>query len=339
MPESSSPDMVLITHAHIDHSNAVPMLMRHDTGRLSHIFAPAKVINRLREYAQLSFSMKVDYDLEVPPHYCTPPRIFSNDGEPVYAPWEETKRRWRPVEGGLTVPVAFGKGGKQIMVIQTVTLLHNRCSTIGYLIFEKKSKLMPHLEGIDKKTTTANVMQAKSRGEAVTMDVNSPVMAFICDTSIEAVTTGDESSLILSMPALMIECTYLEESMNAEATKRGHVCWSQLCPVVISKLRQLREVPFTAILIHFSLRYTDGDIVAFFMNPDLNGLGRIARRKTAGVVTFEYTEGTFSLYGDSGEAHKRSNTVEYGPCHLVLWLDSGVEEIWFQNWLVSVFIN
>lgn len=331
VPDSMTPDMILITHAHIDHSNALPMLMRHDRpGRLTQIFAPAPVVNRLREFAQLSFSMKVDFNAEVPEHYCTPPRIESDDGEPVYAPWELKTRRWRPVRAGLTVPVVIGKGGKQIIVVKTVALFHGRCSTVGYILSERKSKLLPHLDGKDKKSTAANVMLAKSRGEAVTFNVDIPVLAFICDTSIDAIVSGPQTDLILSSPAVMIECTYLEPAMEVEAQKRGHVCWSELYPIVHPRLLNRTETPFSLILIHFSLRYSDTDIVNFFSNPLGNGIGAVLAKRTNS--------------GGIGSSAQNPSTVPeldpirmeaLGPAHVVLWLDSGVVEFWFTEYSQS----
>ena len=326
VPDSSAPDMILITHAHIDHSNALPMLMRHDRpGRLTHIFAPAPVVNRLREFAQLSFSMKVDFDQDVPEQYCTPPRIESDDGDPVYAPWEVKTRRWRPVRAGLTVPVGIGKGAKQIIVIRTVALFHGQCSTVGYILSERKSKLLPHLDGGDKKSTAINVMQAKSRGEAVTLDVDITVLAFICDTSIEALVNGPQTDLILGSPVVMIECTYLEPAMEVEAQRRGHICWSQLQPIVHPRLLRCADTPFSLILIHFSLRYSDSDIVNFFSTPEINRVGTILTKRT---TSLDGTKHSSAVVPDLDS----TPTPDIGPAHVVLWLDSGVVEIWFTDY-------
>lgn len=328
VPDSVCPDMILITHTHIDHSNAVPMLMRHyRPGRLTHIFAPAKVVNRLREFAQLSYSMKVDYDQVVPDNYCMPCKISSDDGAPVYESWEESKRRWRPVRGGLKVPVGLGKSAKQIFAISTVALFHKRCSTIGYVFSERKSKLMPHLEGSDKKGTAANVMAAKSRGEAVTMEIDIPILAFICDTSIDALSTGPDANIILSVPLLMIECTYLEPSMEFEAASRAHICWSQLCPIVKQKFEELARSSFSLVLFHFSLRYSDNDIISYFLNSELSNMGDVILRRRNGTVV--QSDGILRTDECSDSLHEK---CDWGPCHIVLWLDSGIEELWFKNY-------
>lgn len=339
VPNSSAPDMILITHTHIDHCNALPMLARHERpGRPTHIFAPSKVINRLREFVQLSFSVKVDYDKEVPPHYCTPARVYADDGEPVFEDWEAHSRRWRPVAAGLTIPVGTGKGNKQIIVVQTVLLFHNKCSTVGYIISERRSKVRQDLEGRDKKETAANVMLAKSRGELVKVDVDRPIMAFICDTTIDAITTGPHAHLILSTPVVAIECTYLDAAMELEATSRGHICWSQLCPIAAAKLSCLTDLPFSLILMHFSLRYSDSDILAFFTNPELNGLGEVSMRRTNGTVisssSIPALEST-DMVCEPQKSASSCDSIHPGPCHVLLWLDSGLEEIWFKAFITG----
>lgn len=341
LANSSAPDIVLITHTHIDHCNALPMLVRHDPrpGNLTHIFVPHLVLNRLREFVQLSFSVKVNEGEELPERYCTPPREMIDNGEPVFAPWEEHTRRWRPVSPGLSIPVALGKAGKQIITVQTVQLFHNRCSSIGYILSERKSKMRPELEGGTKQQTTANVLAAKKRGEQISLNTDIVFFAFICDTSIEAVSGVDASrpqaKLILSSPVVMIECTYLEPEMEGEALKRGHICWSQLCAVV----RPIFTDPdrcgkFTVALMHFSLRYSDEDILTFFLDAQRNGMGTVVARKTNGVgagVGVATAAAAATTEKERQQQEQQLTTAPATACNLVLFLDSGVEEIWYND--------
>ena len=94
----------------------------------------------------------------------------------------------------------------------------------------------------------------------------------------------------------MVECTYLDRGMEGEAERRGHICWSQLLPVISSRLAA--NAKHTWILIHFSLRYTDQQVSEFFSDGERCG-ARFAK------------EGA-------------------GPPDVVLWLDSGVCELWVR---------
>jgi len=74
-----SPLAICITHGHIDHCNALPMLLRHtqeDTP--TQILAHCKIVHRLRSFAQLSWAVKVDIDEELPELYAPPPESDRN---------------------------------------------------------------------------------------------------------------------------------------------------------------------------------------------------------------------------------------------------------------------
>lgn len=301
VPNFSPPDAIFVTHTHIDHCNALPMLVRHSKeGSPTQIFSPAKTMHRLRELVQLSFSMKVNHDEEVPERYCAPCATLIEDGTPVFEPWEASVRIWRPVVPGLTIPINVGKKGKSKYVIQTTTLYHN-CTAVGYVISELKSKVRPDLLGEEDRITQCNVKAAKSRGEEVTIDYLSTVCSYICDTNIDALSIGPDAALMLNSPVIIVECTYLDREMEGEARKRGHICWSELLPILKSRIH---FGPFTAVLMHFSLRYSDEEIIRFF-NSQI-GMGEMV---------------------DSGA----SECDISAPPHIILWLDSGAHPLWFKT--------
>jgi hypothetical protein len=285
---------------------------------MMNIFVPASVIDRLRQFVALSFAIKVDHDSIVPDHYDAPSSICDNIGTPNSAPSEETTRRWYPVVGGLDIPVHIGKKGKTTMVVSTLQL-HHTVTTVGYVLSERGNKVRPDLIGADKRTTGENVKVAKQRGEEVTITVDTPVCAFVCDTSLRAVTEeGEHSAQILACPVVIIECTYLEEEYAAEGDRRGHIVWTGgLRDVVLSTYHAYKSrsgggrggnagpsagAP-VFILMHFSLRYSDDEIREFFR--ERSGLG-------AALTTSEVS--------DAGRKP-----------HVVLWLDSGIEQLWFQD--------
>ena len=123
--------------------------------------------------------------------------------------------------------------------------------TIGFAFSIIKNKLRPELAGRPGKEIAA----MRKAGEAVTHEVAEKKLAFICDTSIEALEAQPD---ILLYPVIIIECTFLlpDELQNAHDTK--HIHWQQLLPYVQAH----PEVTF--VLIHFSLRYRDSEIAAFF---------------------------------------------------------------------------
>lgn len=317
------------------------------------MFTPAACMHRIRQFTQLSFAIKIDADSELPEKYCSPcePAVYPRDGQPVCEDWESDVRSWHPVTGGLTIPLVFDKGVKQPFTVHTVELTHARCSAIGYLISEARAKIRPNLYSKDKKIARENVMAARARGESVTTQVDCPIVAFVCDTSVAALTegVGPQAARILQVPILMLECSYLGAEMEAEATRRGHVAWSALFPLVKDKLlaNRARKVAaaaaftdavscsadiesetttattttdtisgelmpyFTLILIHFSLRYTDKDIIDFFLSE--SGFESVVARPKDSNTT--------------GNVTACVHAKQSPPADIVLWLDSGIVQL------------
>jgi ribonuclease Z len=101
------------------------------------------------------------------------------------------------------------------------------------------------------------IANMKKAGVSVTCERKVRSFAFICDTAISVL---EKYPCILQYPIIFIECTFLyhEELSQCEATK--HIHWDHLCPYVQAHPDQL------FVLIHFSLRYEENEIIDFFEN-------------------------------------------------------------------------
>ena len=302
------PAAIFVTHGHIDHMNALPVLLRHmnDGDERVHVCCPAQIQYRLRQFAQLSWAVKVDDGEDLPEDYSPPPveerNLASHD-----TVFEDKRRKWHALVPGSSRLLRVGKKGKTELSVRALKLFHGRCTSIGYLLSmpaTQKLKLRPELVGNDKKETAANVQQAKARGEEINERVTvpeKPKLAFVLDTTIDALgAASPTASIILDCPVIMIECTYLEAEKRVEAESRGHICWCDLLPYVKDKHGAID--PKTWVLVHFSLRYSDGDIVGFFECPENSGI--VLRR------------------------HRSDR-----PPDVVLWLDTGPRELWIESFL------
>ena len=87
------------------------------------------------------------------------------------------------------------------------------------------------------------------------------LFVYVGDSSIAVLETSPE---ILAYPVVIIECTFLFDSDKTEErlAKDGHIKWSQLRPYV------LEHASVTFVLIHFSCRYKEREIVEFFKRED-----------------------------------------------------------------------
>lgn len=140
-----------------------------------------------------------------------------------------------------------------------VVLCDHGVPTVSYCFSQVKSKLREEYVGLPGKDIAA----LRKAGTEVTKEVVSPAFAFICDTSIVVL---ERYPSILQCPIVIIECTFLfpEERENAVATK--HIHWEELKPYIVGN----PDVLF--VLIHFSMRYRDDEILAFFAEQNIRNI-------------------------------------------------------------------
>lgn len=299
------PAAILITHGHIDHMNALPMLLRHmqEGDAPVHVLAPSSILYRLRQLAQLSWAVKVDDGEDLPEDYLPPSESerFAGGDNRVF---EDKRRKWHAVVPNTGKILAVGRKGKTELSVHFLELFHGQCTSVGYLLSipsTEKMKLRAVHMGSNKQETATKVQQAKARGEEINESVTIPEqhkLAFVLDTTVEALETAPTAQRILDCPVIMIECTYLENAKQAEAERRGHICWCGLLPFV---QQNKTGGDRTWVLVHFSLRYNDDEIASFFSSPEKS---RIVLREPSDR-----------------------------PPDLVLWLDAGPQELWIDYFL------
>jgi ribonuclease Z len=298
------PAAIMVTHGHIDHMNALPMLLRHSHEDCPvHILAPKPILHRIRQFARLSYAVKVNDGEELPEEYQPPPESDRiSDGEV----FQDEFQVWHGVNSDTERVLRVGKKSKTDLSIRTLQLFHGRCTSIGYMLtipVATKTKVRQDLVGSTKQETAANVKAARARGEEINENClipEQPKLAFVLDTTVEALMPekSPTASLILQCPVIMMECTYLEDAKEEEAKKRGHVWWGGLLPFVQAAGRGK-----TWALVHFSLRYSDGNILDFFEDAEASRVRLVKGQDPA------------------------------RPPDLVLWLDSGPKELWVDSFL------
>lgn len=120
----------------------------------------------------------------------------------------------------------------------------HRISSFGYLVYEKRKKLSPQFEGLNRQ----EILHAKSRGESIEMDIETPIIAFTGDTQIEFLKAHSDVS---KAKVLFVECTYLDEKKDVNAARDwGHIHLNE----IIANQDQFQNEHIS--LIHLSPRYS-----------------------------------------------------------------------------------
>ncbi|KAL2201107.1 beta-lactamase-like protein [Corynascus similis CBS 632.67] len=150
---------------------------------------------------------------------------------------------------------------------------------LGYLFSAVTPKLRAEYRGLPG----AQLRALREEGKVeITAPVATPVFAFLGDTTASVLAAGPKW-LRPSSPheekkdgggggggergqavrVVITECSFLWEEHREQAEKTRHTIWAELEPVV----RQCPETVF--VLMHFSLRYSDEEIRAFFRDRDV----------------------------------------------------------------------
>lgn len=123
----------MITHGHIDHINALLMRLRHiqEGDAPMNILAPASIFYRLRQFAQLSWAVKVDDGQDLRDVYLPRPESERFDENVVF---ETEHMRWHAVVANATIELSVDKKCKTSLSVRTLKLFHNQCTSVGYLL-------------------------------------------------------------------------------------------------------------------------------------------------------------------------------------------------------------
>ncbi len=150
-------------------------------------------------------------------------------------------------------------------VVATVVDCVHTVPCLGFVLNTTSRKLLPEYHDAPK---TVLALLRSQGVDVMGPKQLTPRLVFLGDTS-TAVFDNEAMITLLSTTGLVvvIECTLLDPADAPESwTSRGHCSWSDLRPVVDA------HPGVSFVLIHFSRRYTDADIVAYFAEKPSNVL-------------------------------------------------------------------
>jgi ribonuclease Z len=237
LAEGRAVDTVLLTHTHHDHAKDLDFL----AAQGADVYLPAAALPYAHAY--LRASAELNHGAAYDPDRAGPPSLHGvHDGQEF----------------------TFGRRGHHVRVVAC----DHKVPCVGYAVSEVRRVLRPEYEQLRRQLRERGeeaefgpVMAARRRaGEDVEHEVRRPLFAFLGDTH---PAVFDREPWLLDFPVVITECTFLHDSERARADRVGHTVWSALAP-------HIHAHPDTLfVLTHFSLRHTDGEVVAFFADkPD-----------------------------------------------------------------------
>ena len=220
------PERVFITHTHTDH---VHFLTHIKTRRKPpHVYLPGEAESLVESYFEAAQDLTDGARL---PEGQTRTKAYELVG----------------VEAGDRV--VFGRGKEQFGV--DVVACDHTVTCVGYVFCEIRTKLKAEHAGLKGPEIAA----LRRSGVEVSEAVDRPLFAFMGDTTVKVYEDHPE---ILSAPVVIAECSFLREEHLEQGRKTRHTSWKNLRPIIEAHPETL------FVLTHFSMRYRDAEIAAFF---------------------------------------------------------------------------
>ncbi len=226
---TTRPDHVFITHTHADHIFHLPSLK--SRRKPPRIYVPAHATGLVTQYLHAAQALT---DSEEPPPGHTWTRSFDLIG----------------VTPGNRFAI---RGGR--LAVDVIGCDHS-VPCMGYVFSSLKQKLRPkysHLSGPE-------IGEIRAAGVAVTEERIEPLLAILGDTTPAVYTRHPE---LLRARIIVGECTFLTDEHADNAGRTKHTHFQQLAPIIAENPQTL------FVLTHFSLRYSNDDIIDFFRRTDL----------------------------------------------------------------------
>jgi ribonuclease Z len=230
--EGRQPETVLLTHTHLDHSKDLDFLAVRDGG--VDLYVPVEAEDYVHGYlrAATELNQAAAYD----------PGLA---GARVHGV--------RPGER-----FTFGRRDKHTA---RVIECRHKVPCVGYIVGERRRELTPELAALRETPDFGRLVAARrAAGEPVDREVDRALFAYVGDTHVSVL---EDADWLGGVPVVITECTFLDDAEAERADRVGHTLWSRLRPVIEA------HPATTFVLIHFSLRHADADIVDFFAGVDL----------------------------------------------------------------------
>lgn len=229
-----SPDHILITHGHSDHTANLPYhLYSNKPDSRIQVYVPSSRKQGFEDIIGASYSLTTDREFDQ--KQCAGCDLIG-------------------VTPGTRLPISLKNRPHLLEIIAC----DHSVPCVGYGLSEKRKKLKSEYTGL----TSKEIGALRKEGKEVTVETDMPFFLFLGDTSSRIL----QDPLLEQYPVIMIECTFLlpEEQKQADETKHMH--WSELKPYVTA------HPHITFILYHFSQRYTSKQISEHFEAQNIKNI-------------------------------------------------------------------
>ncbi|KAK0736822.1 beta-lactamase-like protein [Apiosordaria backusii] len=242
------PKHVFLTHGHSDHCLLTPAFVKADPPHTPPLlYCPAEMEKPLEQFIQGSLLLNKGFTgFGSQPGECSTLDRLGKYTITTMLP-------------GDTAELQYLKNQKWKA---TAVQCDHTVPSIGYVFSTITKKLKPEYQSLKGE----EIKHLRLQGTEVTAEIEQPVFAFMGDTTAKIYDQGSEMDAWLKrgLKVVITECSFLKESPEhrEQADKTKHTMWSDLERVI----RRWPEVVW--VVMHFSLRYDETEVVRFFEEMD-----------------------------------------------------------------------
>ncbi|VUC27627.1 unnamed protein product [Clonostachys rosea] len=254
------PKHIFLTHGHSDHTLLSSAFVKREDP--PDIFCPAGMKSAFNDFILAKTMLNLGgliqtedaekYGMEMNGHTSNVRELDDRERTPGEAAYLNTHHT-HGVRHGDVVPLRRLKG-----ITATVFDCDHSVPCVGYVFNTTTNRLKPEYASFEG----SELKNLRQSGVEITEPHTTPMFAFLGDTTAETLASEPEW-LRNGIPVVITECSFLLAEHREQAIKTKHTYWPDLEKVI-------RKWPKTTfVLTHFSLRYSEKHITAFFADlPD-----------------------------------------------------------------------
>lgn len=192
------PEVVFLTHTHIDHSKDLAYICQRKGGCT--VYCPKEAVSFIDQWIRAEINL-------------------NNCGE-----WRQDAEFYKYKLVGVQGGDVFFMGKNRVTVVDMI----HAVPCVGFLVEDQKTKLKAEYVGVPGKDIAA----LRKNGVEVNDTLYCPLFAYLGDTHVDVFAKNPQ---IFDYPEIIVECTFFhnEKGIQERANRDGHIHWDSLRPIVL----------------------------------------------------------------------------------------------------------
>ena len=236
---------MLITHCHSDHIATLPFhIYSYKENEKIKIYIPKGIEKHIKDFIEITYLLSS--------HTFPEEEGIKREDLYLYNFYELII-----VEPGMILDINIKKSNFGLEIFKC----YHQVPCVGYGIFEKRKKLKEEYVNLKGK----EIGELRKKGIEINYEYQFKFLCYLGDTS-KDIFNNEQWDKIIQYKNIVIECTFIKDDDLEQADKTFHIHWKFIEPII----DKYKDNIF--ILIHFSQRYDNSELIEFFNEKNRNNV-------------------------------------------------------------------